>query len=66
MYNTEILNKIIEKHGIDKATTFCEIVATMYDIKYNAAKTKDNLTEFDYERDWWNNAFIEMNKDIKI
>ena len=51
MYNQEILNKIIDVVGLEKATEFCEIVSLMYDIKYNATKSTDGLTEFDFERD---------------
>ena len=66
MYNHELLNKIIENCGIEKSITFCEVAATMYDIKYNAAKTKDTLIEFDYEREWWNDAYVQLKKDITI
>ena len=66
MYNTELLNQIIKKHGAENAKNFCEVVATMYDIKYNAAKSKDSLTEFDYEREWWTNAFVELTKEFKF
>ena len=34
MSNREILELIIEEFGVEKATQFCEIAATMYDIKY--------------------------------
>ena len=39
MYNEELLNKIIDKFGIERAKEFCEIAGTLYDIKYNACKT---------------------------
>lgn len=66
MYNQEVLNKIIDVVGLEKATDFCEIVSLMYDIKYNASKSKDALCEFDFERDWWANAFIELKRDLRI
>lgn len=66
MYNQDVLNKIIDKYGLEKATEFCEIVATMYDIKYNAIKKLNNLTEYDYERIWWNDAYVELKKEITI
>jgi hypothetical protein len=66
MYNQDVLNKIIDVVGTEKATQFCEIAALMYDIKYNACKAQDGLCEYDYERDWWANAFIELKKDVTI
>lgn len=66
MCNREILEKIIEEFGAEKATQFCEIAALMYDIKYNAAKELDPLNEFDFERVWWLETFIEMNKELEI
>jgi len=66
MCNREILEKIIEEFGVEKATQFCEIAATMYDIKYNAAKELDPLSEFDFERVWWLDKFIELNKELEI
>jgi hypothetical protein len=66
MSNREILELIIEEFGVEKATQFCEIAAMMYDIKYNAAKELDPLSEFDFERVWWLDTFIEMNKELEI
>jgi hypothetical protein len=53
MSNREVLELIIEEHGADKTAQFCEMVAMMYDIKYNAAKELDPLNEYDFERVWW-------------
>lgn len=66
MYNGEILELIIEEFGVEKATQFCEIAATMYDIKYNAAKELDPLNEYDFERVWWLDKYIELNKELEI
>jgi hypothetical protein len=51
---------------MEKAAIFCECAALMYDIKYNACKDQHCLTEFDFERDWWNQAYIELTKEINI
>ena len=48
MSNREILELIIEEYGAKKTAQFCEVVATMYDIKYNAAKDLDPLSEYDF------------------
>ena len=66
MSNREILELIIEEFGVEKATQFCEIAATMYDIKYNAAKELDPLSEYDFERVWWLESYIELNKELEI
>lgn len=65
MYNQDILNKIIDVVGLEKATEFCEIVSLMYDIKYNASNNIAALDEYDYERDWWAQAYIELKREIK-
>jgi len=66
MCNRIILEKIIEEIGTEKTIEFCQLVSMMYDIKYNACKDKEPLSEFDYEREWWAEAAIELNKDITI
>ena len=38
MYNQEILDLILQEYGVEKTAQFCEMVAMMYDIKYNACK----------------------------
>lgn len=48
MSNREVLELIIEEFGVDKATQFCEIAAMMYDIKYNAVKKLEPLSEYDF------------------
>lgn len=66
MYNREILEKIIEEIGSDDAAKFCHLVSMMYDIKYNACKTTEPLSEFDYERQWWKEAGVELNNNKQI
>ena len=66
MSNREILELIIEEYGADKAAEFCEMVAMMYDIKYNAAKEVDPLSEYDFERVWWIEASLTLHEQEKI
>jgi len=66
MYNREVLEKIIEYIGADEAAKFCHLVSMMYDIKYNACKAEEPLSEFDYERRWWLDASTELKKDNNI
>jgi hypothetical protein len=51
---------------MEKAAIFCECAALMYDIKYNACKDQHCFSEFEYERDWWNQAYIELTKEINL
>jgi hypothetical protein len=65
MCNREILEVIIEEVGAEKAAEFCRLASLMYDIRYNACKQLDPLSELDYERDWWKDAELELKKQSK-
>ena len=60
MYNEEIYQKLSVEFGETLMATVTDIISTLYDIKYQAAKNTDALSEFDYERDWW----MEKHKEI--
>ena len=60
MYNEEIYQKLSVEFGETKMPTVTDIISTLYDIKYQAAKNTDALCEYDYERDWW----MEKHKEI--
>jgi hypothetical protein len=60
MYNEEIYQKMLTEFGEDKMAVVTDIVSTLYDIKYQAAKNTYALTEYDYERDWW----LEKHKEL--
>jgi hypothetical protein len=38
----------------------------MYEIKYNATRDINLLSEYDFERDWWSKAYIELTKEINL
>ena len=65
MCNREILEVIIEEIGTEKTAEFCRLASLMYDIKYNACKQLDPLSELDFERDWWRDAAEALNKQLK-
>ena len=65
MCNREILETIIEEVGAEKAAEFCHLVSLMYDIRYNACKDLEPLSELDYERDWWAEAGKSLNQKSK-
>lgn len=60
MYNEEIYQKMSAEFGETLMGAVTDIISTLYDIKYQAAKNTDALSEFDYERDWW----MEKHKEI--
>ena len=66
MYNQQVLDLIVEEYGVEKSALFCEIAAMMYDIKYNAVKKLEPLSEYDFERVWWLDTYIELNKELEI
>lgn len=65
MCNREVLEVIIEEVGTEKAAEFCRLASLMYDIRYNACKDLDPLSELDFERDWWADAAEALNKQLK-
>jgi hypothetical protein len=60
-----VLEVIIEEVGTEKAAEFCRLASLMYDIRYNACKQLDPLSELDFERDWWKDAAEALNKQLK-
>jgi hypothetical protein len=66
MCNREVLEVIIEEVGTEKAAEFCRLASLMYDIRYNACKDLDPLSELDFERDWWADAAKMLNKQLKL
>ena len=65
MYNEEIYQKLSQHFDESDMGLVCDIVSTLYDIKYEAAKNTDALNEFDYERDWWKNKENELTYKTK-
>ena len=66
MCNREILEVIIEEVGPKKAADFCYLVSLMYEIKANACKEVDPITEYDFEKTWWKDASEILNKQTQI
>jgi hypothetical protein len=60
-----VLEVIVEEVGTEKAAEFCRLASLMYDIRYNACKQLDPLSELDFERDWWKDASEVLNKQLK-
>jgi hypothetical protein len=66
MYNQEILDLILQEYGVEKTAQFCEMVAMMYDIKFNACKELEPLSEYDYERNYWINESLRLHEQKTI
>lgn len=62
MYNHDLLNKMIDRFGMDKVTEFAEMVSFMHDVLYQEAIANgpDDFTEHNFERDWWKDKFEEL------
>lgn len=66
MYNKEVLEELISKFGIENTILFCKMEAFKNDVLYKGCiETNESTTdcvEFDFERDWWQNKYEELNK----
>jgi len=62
MYNHDLLNKMIDRFGMEKVTEFAEMVSFMHDVLYQEALANgpDDFTEHNFERDWWKDKFEEL------
>jgi len=64
MYNEDVLKRILKDNEIEDVAKFCKIFSEYNDIKYQNSKSEKQCEEFDYERDWWNQAYLELTKTI--
>lgn len=66
MYNSEILDHLIAKYGIDDVIKFCEMESeknTLLANDFEKNRTKNSEPcEFLYERDWWATANKQLKK----
>jgi hypothetical protein len=66
MYNSEILDHLIAKYGIDDVIKFCEMESEKNALladDFEKNKTRDSEpSEFSYERDWWSIANKQLKK----
>jgi hypothetical protein len=60
MNNEEIFNKLSDGKHITETIKITKIIADLYDIKYNAAKTIEAKEEYDYERQWWSECTTNL------
>jgi hypothetical protein len=62
MYNHDLMNKMIDRFGMKKVTEFAEMASFMHDVFYQEAvkNGKDEPTEHNFERDWWQDKFEEL------
>lgn len=62
MYNETILKHLINEFGIIQAFLFSRMEARKYDLLYQS--DRDVEKNYDYERDWWNDAVKRLNNQI--
>lgn len=53
MSNEEIYQKLSEQFNESDMGLVCDIVSTLYDIKFQTTRNFDAHLEFDYQRQWW-------------
>jgi len=65
MYNHDLLNKMIDKFGVEDVTTFAKIASFMHDILYQESLVNgsDDVSEHNFERDWWKLKYEELKKE---
>jgi hypothetical protein len=68
MYNHDLLNKMIDKFGIEKTTEFARMASFMLDVLYQESleRGKDEPSELNFERDWWKIKYEELNKSVAV
>jgi hypothetical protein len=64
MNNSVIELEIIQRFGLDKTVSFCEMVSFMYELMHDDVKERGMAHEFDYDfdRDWWANKCQELKR----
>jgi hypothetical protein len=69
MYNEDVLRKLISDFGEMQAMLFCRMESARNAYLFDEcvkSGTKDECTEFDFERDWWKQAETKLNDAIKL
>lgn len=59
MYNEEILKSLLYRFSKDVVIHYCKAESYRNSLLYNECMNLDNppsCVEFDYERDWWDDA----------
>lgn len=62
MYNKEILNELLRRFTTEEVILFCHMEAIKNDLL--AKDSKDPLTEFSYERDWWKDTGTQLEREL--
>jgi len=65
MYNHDLLNKMIDKFGVEDVTKFANMISFMHDILYQESLVNgpDDVSEHNFERDWWKLKYEELKKE---
>lgn len=68
MFNEDLLKKIISDFGEVQALLYCrmESAKNAYLFEDCIKSGLDNTcTQYDFERDWWQNAYEKLNNNLK-
>lgn len=69
MYNEDLLKKLISDFGEMHALLFCRMESAKNAYLFEECIKNDEdpiCTQYDYERDWWKDAELKLEKNIKI
>ncbi len=67
MSNKEILEDLIEHFGLVQTLLFCRMEAHKYEKLHLESVNNDEVDvnqAFDYESNWWKQAYIDLNNKI--
>ena len=63
--NEEIFNRLVDKFGKQKMTSFCLVISEFYDISCQYYKGTEPC-EFEYDREWWKNKYEELCQEVTL
>jgi len=64
MYNEELYQKLADEFPAVAIRNYCLMTSRMYNHMYEQCST-DVCNEFDYQRQWWLNKYLELTTLLK-
>lgn len=63
MNNSEIEIELLQRFGLEKTVTFCEMASVMYEMMHRDVMKrhfKDDVCDYDFDAQWWNDKHVEL------
>jgi len=66
MYNQDIVEAMIEKFGLARTATFCQMQSYYFKLLALefAVKRPGGINEYEFERDWFKKKYDELSKQL--